>query len=147
MTSKNIYLVGSLKHEYPKTIAEKLRADGHKVFDDYQAAGPEADMYWQRYYEERGFAYADALTMPFPQHAFDFDVKHLKRADWAVAVCKSFKLPGISSIAELSFMRWGLGKRTAILLDGDPEHWELMIPLVTDEICYTYEQLLEKING
>jgi len=38
-----LYLIGSLRNPRVPEVAEILRWNGHLVFDDWYAAGPEAD--------------------------------------------------------------------------------------------------------
>ncbi len=44
-----IYLIGSLRNPNIPAIANELRTLGYEVFDDWYAAGPEADDYWKSY--------------------------------------------------------------------------------------------------
>lgn len=141
----NIYLVGSLKHPKVREVADHLREAGHEVFDDWHAGGPEADQHWRFYEQDRGRNYVEALAAPFAVNAFDFDRRHLDLCDVAIAVCKPGKMPGISSVAELTYVRWGRGKRTLVLFDGEPEQWDLMLPLTAHRFCYTIDELVENL--
>lgn len=127
-----IYLVGSLKDPDFSSIATWLRAEGFEVFDDWRSAGAEADTRWREYEtRERRRGYADALFEPFATTAREFDCRHIDNSDLVVAVCPLEKLPGRSAIAELGYAsRRGLP--TAILLRGDPDEWDLMLPLVAE---------------
>ena len=52
-----IYLIGSLRHPRVRQVAEALRAHRLDVFDDWHAAGPEADDIWQQYEMARGHTF------------------------------------------------------------------------------------------
>lgn len=140
-----IYLVGSLKDDNVRNIAEKLREAGHEVFDDWHACGPEADMHWQRYEEERGRNYGEALQSHFRMNAFHFDLSHLNECDIAIAACKPNSLPGIASVSELSYVKWVHGHPTYILLNGEPSKWDMMLPLA-GTIRYSLDEILEELN-
>ena len=57
-----IYLIGSLRNPRVPEIAAKLRDAGHVVFDDWFAAGPEADDWWQKYEIARGHNFKEGLA-------------------------------------------------------------------------------------
>lgn len=139
-----VYLVGSLKDQYVREVANALRDADYEVFDDWHASGPDADAHWQRYEKSRGRAYVEALKAPFGRNSFEFDVSHLASSAAAVAVCKPNRLPGTSSIAELGYMR-ALGKPTFILLNGEPFEWELMVQLV-GKFILSIPELLEELQ-
>jgi hypothetical protein len=118
---KSIYLIGSLRNpEIPK-IAQRIRALGFDVFDDWYAPGPQADDYWRDYSKARGQSYAEALNSWAAKHVFETDKHHLDRCDMAVMVHPA----GRSCHLELGYMA-GCGKPTFILLD-DPERWDVMV--------------------
>ena len=107
-----IYLIGSLRNENIPAIAKKLRNAGNEVFDDWFAAGPEADDYWRKYELERGHGYIEALQGHAAEHVFSFDKHHLDTSDCAVLVLPA----GRSGHLELGYMA-GKGKPAYILLD------------------------------
>lgn len=111
---KSLYLIGSLRNENVKSIANNLRTLSLDVFDDWMAAGPEADDYWKTYETGRGKGYKDALLGYAAQHVFHFDKSHLDRCDAAVLVLPA----GRSGHLELGYVI-GSGKPGFILLDGD----------------------------
>jgi hypothetical protein len=119
--SVSIYLIGSLRNtEIPK-LAKELRAEGHDVFDDWYAAGPEADDYWQRYEQARGHTYEEALRGLAAGHVFNFDKEHLLTADVGVLVLPA----GKSAHLELGFLI-GQKKKVYILLDKEPKRFDVM---------------------
>lgn len=135
-----IYLIGSLRNSKIPEFGEELRAVGFEVFDDWYAAGPEADDYWQRYEQNRGRTYKEALTGLAAGHVFDFDRKHLLAADTGILMLPA----GKSGHIELGIMI-GQKKRTYILLDGEPERFDVMYRFATG-VFITKSALLEELK-
>ena len=81
-----IYVIGSLRNPEIPEIANKLRSVGHEVFDDWYAAGPEADDYWHSYELKKGKNYKEALEGYAARNVFNFDKTHLDRNEMAVLV-------------------------------------------------------------
>ena len=79
-----IYLIGSLRNPRIPEIAAQLRKAGHDVFDDWFAAGPEADDYWQKYEQNRGHNFKQGLEGYAANHVYNFDKHHLDRCDIAI---------------------------------------------------------------
>ena len=122
-----LYLIGSLRNPEVPALAARLRADGHDVFDDWYAAGPEADDYWQKYEMARGHTYAQGLMGLAADHVFRFDKHHLDSADGGVLVLPA----GKSGHLELGYLI-GQGKPCYILLaDKEPERWDVMYKFAT----------------
>src|SRR3990167_3349198 len=103
---KKVYLIGSLRNPEVPKIANKIRELGFEVFDDWFAAGPEADDKWRDYEKERGRNYKKALSGHAANHVFHFDLKHLDECDVAVL----FLPAGKSGHLELGYIL-GKGKR------------------------------------
>lgn len=115
-----VYLIGSLRNPKIPLIGIEMRTWGYEVFDDWFAAGPEADDKWREYEQMRGRSYVEALDGWAARHVFEFDETHLHDSDAAVLA-----LPcGKSGHLELGYMAGG-GKPTFILLD-DPDRWDVM---------------------
>lgn len=132
-----IYLIGSLRNPVVQDVAARLRLKGFDVFDDWQAAGPEADDYWQKYSNARGHSYKDALRGAAAQHVFAFDKKHLDMADIVVMVMPC----GKSGHLELGYAV-GQGKKGFILFDKEPERYDVMYNFATD-VFFSVEELLD----
>lgn len=115
-----IYIIGSLKNSAVRTLANHLRKFGFDVFDDWQAAHPEADDNWRDYEKGRGRTYREALQGHAARHIYEFDKRHLDEADIAILACPA----GKSGHLELGYFI-GKGKPGYILLD-DPERWDVM---------------------
>lgn len=123
---RSIYLIGSLRNDRVPEVASVLRRDGHEVFDDWYAAGPEADDYWQKYETGRGHTYAQALAGHAAKHVFDFDKHHLDRCDIGVLLMPA----GKSGHLELGYMA-GIGKKTFVLFDEVPQRYDVMYRFAT----------------
>jgi hypothetical protein len=136
-----IYLIGSLRNSAVPELAQALRWDGHNVFDDWYAAGPEADDYWQKYEKQRGHSYALALEGFAAQHVFLFDKKHLDRCDTAVLMLPA----GKSGHLEFGYMI-GQGKRGIILLDKEPERFDVMYAFAT-RVVSSREELFDALRS
>lgn len=121
-----VYLIGSLRNPKIPEIAKALRAEGLEVFDDWFAAGPQADDAWRDYERGRGHDFRQALQGYAAQHVFAFDLWHLRRAAGAVLA-----LPAGKS-AHLEF-GWMIGqeKPGVILLDSDPDRYDVMSQFAT----------------
>jgi hypothetical protein len=118
-----IYLIGSLRNAAIPDIANTLRSalPGVDVFASWFAAGPRADDHWQEYEQGRGLSYIEALADAAAQNVYHFDKKHLDSCDVAVLVYPA----GKSAHLELGYCA-GKGKTTYILLDQQPERWDVM---------------------
>ena len=134
-----VYLIGSLRNpEIPK-IANKIRELGFEVFDDWFAAGPEADDKWRDYEKARGHDYKQALEGYAANHVFEFDRKHLEECD-VVVLC----LPaGRSAHLELG-QALGRGKKGFILHDN-PERWDVMYKFATG-IFHSFDELVSALT-
>lgn len=136
---RRIYLVGSLRNPLVVEVAEELRRAGHEVFDDWMAAGPEADDSWQKYEQQRGRGYVEALGMPAAEHVFEFDVKWLNWADTVILI----RPCGIDAHTELAWAA-GKGKETHLVLDKEPERWGVMVKF--HKVWYSVEDLVDHLG-
>jgi len=140
---RKVYLIGSLRNpEIPK-LANVLRVALGKnwtVFDDWHAAGPEADDYWREYSINRGDDYDTALKGYAARNVQAFDRKHLSECTHAVLVLPA----GKSGHLELGFCI-GAGKRTIIRLDTDYDRWDVMYGLA-DAVVFADKNLLEELE-
>lgn len=116
-----IYLIGSLRNPEVPVVAKALRDAGYEVFDDWYAAGPEADDYWQRYEQDRGHSYSVGLAGHAAQHVFGFDKTFLDRASAGILLLPA----GKSGHLELGYLI-GRGSPGYILMPGEPERWDVM---------------------
>lgn len=137
---RSIYLIGSLRNPEVPKVAEKLRIAGFEVFDDWYAAGPEADDYWQRYEQARGHSFAEALQGYAAKHVYAYDREHLDRCDVGVLLMPA----GKSAHLELGYMA-GRGKRTFILLDKEPERFDVMYQFATGGVHTDLFELMREI--
>lgn len=135
-----IYVIGSLRNLNIPTVGEALRKAGHEVFDDWYAAGPEADDYWQKYEKGRGRSYQEALQGYAARNVFAFDKKHLDRAEAVVLVLPA----GKSGHLEFGYSL-GRGKPGFILLDGEPERYDVMYQFAS-AVCADVGQLVTSLS-
>lgn len=138
LVTRSIYLIGSLRNPTVREIANKLRAEGHQVFDDWHASGEHADDIWREYEQQRGRTYLEALKGTFAHHAFAYDKQHLQEADTAILVLPA----GKSGHIEFGYMI-GQGKRGFILLDT-PDRWDMMYLFATG-VFDSLEKLMEAL--
>jgi len=139
MTS--LYLIGSLRNpEVPKLAAE-IRGLGIDVFDDWYAAGPEADDWWQRYEIARGRNFRQALEGHAANHVASYDRAHLDRCDMGVLLMPA----GKSGHIELGYLL-GQGKPVYVLNDTDPNRFDVMYRLATG-VFYDREELFAELGG
>lgn len=122
-----LYLVGSLRNPRIPHIAKLLRDELNvEVFDEWWAPGKTTDEEWQAYETARGRSYLQAIGGYHAKHVFEFDKHHLDRAAAAVLAYPA----GKSAHLELGYMV-GRGKPGYIILDGEPERWDVMTQFAT----------------
>jgi hypothetical protein len=138
---KSVYLVGSLRNPEVLVVAEKLRQAGFEVFDDWMAAGPEADDYWLKYEKQKGVGMKEALQSHAAKHVFEFDKYHLDRCDMAVLLLPA----GKSGHLEVGYMA-GKGKPTFALFDGEPDRWDVMYQFLSS-VHFSVDTLIEDMKN
>lgn len=135
-----VYLIGSLRNEAIPAIGACLRDIGFDVFDDWYAAGPEADDYWKQYETARGHSYAEALHGHAAEHVFHFDKHHLDTSDMGILVLPA----GRSGHLELGYLI-GAGKPGFILHD-DPARWDVMYRFAT-QVFHTDGEMYDTLSS
>lgn len=121
-----VYLIGSLRNPAIPAIAKRLRNMGVDVFDDWYAAGPDADDVWRDYEQTRGRDYLTALRDGrHAEHVWEYDKYHLDSCNAGVLVLPA----GRSGHLELGYLI-GQGKPGYILLDN-PDRWDIMYRFAT----------------
>lgn len=139
---KSLYLIGSLRQaDKVQSVAAAFRKDGWDVFDDWLAAGPEADDYWQKYANQRGQNVKEALAGYPAQQVFKYDKTHLDRCSMAMLVLPA----GKSGHLELGYVL-GKGKPGFILLDGEPERYDVMYNFA-DGVFVSLEEAQRTLNA
>lgn len=118
-----IYIIGSLRNPDLPYVGRELRSFGWDVFDSWFSAGERADDAWQEHETLKGNDYPTALKGYAAQNVFNFDKRHLERADIGVLVMPA----GKSGHLELGWML-GKGKPGFILHPAGtwPERWDVM---------------------
>ena len=119
--ANTLYLIGSLRNPEVPSVAQQLRKQGWDVFDDWYAAGPEADDYWKAYEESRGHTYEQALEGYAANNVFQFDRFHLDRCGHVVLLLPA----GRSGHLEFGFAM-GRGKHGVICREAGTERWDVM---------------------
>lgn len=140
ITRPSLYLIGSLRNPEVPKVAEQIRKLGYDVFDDWYAAGPEADDYWRDYEKARGHTYEQALAGYAAGHVFEFDKTHLDRCDMCVLLYPA----GRSGHIEFGYAR-GAGKHAVICIPEEPERYDVMLKFA-HKICLSVPKLLEYLD-
>ena len=138
--TKQIYIIGSLRNPLIAEIGNELRGYGYTVFDDWHAAGPEADDHWKAYEQNRGRTYMQALEGHAARNVFAFDKRNLDASDAAMLVLPA----GKSGHLELGYMA-GKGKPTFILLEDESDRWDVMYQFAT--AVFYRKDMKEKISA
>lgn len=134
-----IYLIGSMRNPKIPVIANKLRAEGFDIFDDWYSPGKNADDEWQAYELARGRTYREALNGEHAREVFEFDKQHLDKAESAVLVAPA----GKSGHIELGYMV-GKGKPAFVLMEQEPERFDIMYRFAT-RVCLSLDELKNEL--
>ena len=142
---RKIYVIGSLRNDSIPEVAQEIRDafPGVEVFDDWFAAGPEADDYWKRYEQEKGNSRLEALRGHAARNVFEFDKRHLDEATDVVLVMPA----GKSGHLELGYSA-GCGKNTYILYPPtvDTDRYDVM-HLFAGHLVPSVPALLHALSG
>ncbi len=137
---RSIYVIGALRNPRIPEIANALRAIGWDAFDDWHSPGPETDEKWQAYEKLRGRSFREALDGYHARHAFALDEYHIDRCGAGLLVLPA----GKSAHIEFGVFR-GAGKPRYILMDGEPERYDLMYRYAT-AIFLSVDEMLEGLR-
>ena len=138
---KSIYMIGSLRNPMIGEYAETLRKLGWDVFSDWWSAGPQADDCWRDHERLKGNDQVTALESWASRHVFEFDKRHLDRCDEAVLILPA----GKSCCIELGYMI-GKGKAGFIVLDGDPDRYDVMFTFAT-AVFISFDEFITYMKG
>lgn len=136
-----IYVIGSLRNEAIPRVAIELRKAEFDAFDAWYSAGPDADDYWRDHEKMKGSTYTEALAGDAAQHVYHFDKHHLDECDAAVLVYPA----GKSAHLELGYII-GQGKPGFVLLDQEPERYDVMLNFAT-KVVVDMPSLLAELHG
>lgn len=138
-----LYLIGSLRNERVPQLAKKLRAASPhtEVFDEWYSAGPHADDCWKEHQQFKGLSYQEALEGHAARNVFAFDKRHLDRSTHALLVLPA----GKSGHMEVMYAAYGVGAKTAILLDPDDVRWDVMYQFIPS-ILESEEEVIEWLS-
>lgn len=134
-------MIGSLRNPQVPIVGHALRREGYGIFDDWYAVGPEADDKWKEYEKARGRNMKEALEGEAAKNTFRFDKSHLDASDAAILVAPA----GKSAHLELGYMI-GCGKPGFVLLDEDPQRWDVMYQFAT-AVCFGLQDLIDTLAG
>lgn len=137
---KVIYLIGSLRNPDVPLIAQNLREWGYEAFDDWWSASEDADEWWQQHERLKGRTYSEAINGYHAQNVFEFDKRHLDRADAGVLVMPA----GRSGHLELGYLV-GNGKPCFVLFDKEPDRFDIMYRFAK-AVCFTNNELKEALS-
>lgn len=142
---KKLYLIGSLRNERITQLAQTLRTQlpDFEIFDDWMAAGPEADDYWKKYEQGRGRTYQEALDGYAARHVFDFDCHHLDSSSHVLLVLPA----GKSGHMEVMYGKYKVGARTAILLEPEFDGRLDVMYAFVDRVLESDSEIKEWVNG
>lgn len=134
-----VYLIGSLRNQEIPNLAQEIRKLGFDVFDDWYAAGPEADDKWRDYEKARGHTYREALSGLAADHVYQFDKKHLDECNIAILYLPA----GKSAHLELGYV---IGKeKTGYILLDNPERWDVMY-LFAHGVFHNFAELKRELK-
>lgn len=140
---RQVYVIGSLRNPCIPQVAKSIRdaMPGVEVFDDWYAAGPEADDYWKKYEQERGRSYDEALKGYAARNVYAFDKRHIDASTDVVLVLPA----GKSGHLEFGYSI-GHGKRGHILLEPDTDRWDVMYQFATS-VQHDVAGLIKALKG
>lgn len=137
---RSIYVIGSMRNPRIPVVAKALREIGWDAFDDWYSPGEQCDDKWQEYEKQRGRTFREALEGHHARHAFELDEKNIERCDAGVLVLPA----GKSAHIELGVFR-GANKPRYILMDGEPERFDLMYRFAT-RIFMSLDEMIEELR-
>lgn len=138
----NIYVAASWRNEQQPAVVQRLRAEGHSVYDFRNPPNGsgfcwrEIDPNWQKWTAAQQIAAYDTERA---KEGFSSDFVAMKLADACVMVQPS----GRSAALELGWCA-GAGKRTVVLM-CDGQEPELMLRMA-DHLCLTLDEVVAAIG-
>lgn len=137
-----VYVGGSMRNRKGVLeVAKALEEAGVETFHSWINPGEETDDKWQEWQKSLGRDYFAAMKDPHVANVFNFDKLWLRKSDAFVMVGPA----GKSAHAELGFM-YGCGKPTVVLMEEEPERWDIMCPAFAWEMARTKEEVVEFIK-
>ena len=138
----NIYVASSWRNAFQPRVVEKLRAQGHEVYDFKNPEPGDAGFHWSEIDPDWKFwspdHFRENLNHTLAQEGFTKDMAALDLADAVVLVTPC----GRSAHLELGYAI-GQKKHTFILLsNGEPE----LMYRAASKICVTLEELISDIS-
>jgi hypothetical protein len=138
-----IYLASSWRNEVQPAVVERLRAEGHAVYDFRNPPNgtggfkwADIDPDWESWSPERYRALL--LAHPIAAQGYLSDFRGMAWCDTCLLVMPC----GRSAHLELGWCA-GAGKRTMVLLaDGEPE----LMTLMADDLCLSLDEVVERLR-
>jgi hypothetical protein len=140
MASVTFYIIGSLRNPRIPHLAALLIAQGYGEYSEWYSGGARADDDWTSHERLRGRRYVEAIRGYHAKQVMEMDLRHLKRCDGAIMVMPC----GKSGHLELGWMI-GQGKPGFVLLDSEPERFDVMLALPGITVVDSEEMLLEEL--
>lgn len=139
----SIYVIGSLRNPRITEIANKIQQLDIEAFADWHQPGPEADDFWKKYSQDRGWTYEQALKSHGADQIFEFDKHHLDRTDAAVLIAPA----GKSAHCELGYTIGRSKPGFYLFPDGEPQldRWDVMVKFAT-KIFFSVDDLLAELQ-
>jgi hypothetical protein len=136
-----VYIIGSLRNPQVPKLVHVLRENWpeHEFFDDWYAAGPEADDRWRDYELARGRTPATALKGHAARHVYNYDREHLQKSDVVILVAPA----GKSGHLELG-VAIGWGKHSIYYMADAPDRWDVMLQFC-DKVVDSQDKLLSAL--
>lgn len=137
-----VYLGGSLRNRADiLRVSLALRSHGFNVFNDWLSSGEHTDDKWRELEQAQGRTFAEALKGPYAKNVFEFDLFWLGQAAAFVLVLPA----GKSAHMELVHMVKGERKPAYVLMEEEPERWDIMLQWAT-ALCTSIEELVEHLK-
>lgn len=133
-----IYVASSWRCQRQPAVVDRLRAEGHDVYDFRNPAPGDTGFGWRQVTPEPPPWSAEhtrrVLAHPVAEHGFGLDIGALRWCD----ACVMVQPCGRSAALELGYAA-GAGKKAIVLLD-DGQEPELMLK-VADSICISLDEV------
>lgn len=135
---KLVYIAGSMRNrEGILALVKALMDAGFDTFHSWINPGEETDDKWMAWQKSLGRDYFEAMEDPHVANVYNFDREWLDKSDIFVMVGPA----GKSAHAELGYM-CGMGKPTFVLMESEPERWDIMTAAFAGMIFRSKEDLI-----
>lgn len=139
-----IYVASSWRCARQPEVVQRLRAEGHDVYD-FKNPPNRSGFGWQQVVADGAKtpgSYLKAISHPIAQAGFDSDMSALRTADVVVLVLPCNR----SAHLELGWAA-GAGKRTVVLLDSGEKFEPELMYLMVGHICTDLDGVVAALGG